>query len=463
MAVFFTVGEQKVRPGVYQRYENHGGIRTAGAMNGYGAVIFKGNWGPLGEVITFDKSSQVANMLGSGGEGGTVDAITNMFEGGASVVYAVRLGAEGEKGKLTLSGVDVIAKYEGSRALNVAVKSVLGDDGVKQLKVYEGTTLLESVEFAKTAAALLEAKSSYLDFSAGEGYDAATEVAVVEATALEGGADPESITVDAYSKAMELLEGYDFNVIVTDSESTEVHAVLNSYVKRVHQDGKMVFGVVAEPTSVDFDTRKSHAAAFNTEGFVYVGDAFKNASGVAMDGYRVGALLAGIIASVPANQSITHYVISGAVELVEKKKNSEYVAATNSGMITFSMSPAGQVWVESGITTLVTPDQTQDDGWKKVKRTKIRYELMTRVDQTIAPKIGKINNNADGRAEIIIAVNELLKKMVNEEKLLDGAYCEVDPDNAPEGDSSWFVIYADDVDSLEKVYFVYKFRFSPNV
>ena len=132
-------------------------------------------------------------------------------------------------------------------------------------------------------------------------------------------------------------------------------------------------------------------------------------------------------------------------------------------MITFSMSPAGQVWVDSGITTLVTPDQTQDDGWKKVKRTKIRYELMTRVDQTIAPKIGKINNNADGRAEIIIAVNELLKKMVNEEKLLDGAYCEVDPDNAPEGDSAWFVIYADDVDSLEKVYFVYKFRFSPNV
>lgn len=463
MAVFFTVGEQKKRPGLYQRYENIGGKSAAGATDGYAAIVFRGNWGPLGQVITFDKSGQETKMLGDGGENGTVDAITKLFEGGVNVVYAVRLGAEGTKGSVTLDGVNIIAKYEGSRALSVAIKSVLGDDGVKHLKVYDGTTLLETIEFAKTAGSLLEANSSFLDFVAGDGYDAAAEMASVDGAELTGGADPASITVTDYSNAFDLLERYEYNTITTDSESVEVHALLQAFIKRMYKDGKLCFGVVAEPVTVDYETRKTNAKAFNAENIIYVGDGFKAATGAEVQGYRAGALIAGIVASVSSDKSITHRTIDGAVELMEPKKNSEYEAAIDSGMIVFSLSPEGLVWIENGITTLVSPDEDQDDGWKKIKRTKIRFELMTRADKTVAPMIGKVKNNPDGRAEVIIAVNGLLEDMKNEEKLLDGAYCEIDPDNAPEGDSAWFNIYADDVDSLEKIYFVYKFRFSPNV
>lgn len=42
-----------------------------------------------------------------------------------------------------------------------------------------------------------------------------------------------------------------------------------------------------------------------------------------------------------------------------------------------------------------------------------------------------------------------------------GAHVEVDPDNKPEGDSAWFVVYADDIDALEKMYYTFKFRFAP--
>lgn len=132
-------------------------------------------------------------------------------------------------------------------------------------------------------------------------------------------------------------------------------------------------------------------------------------------------------------------------------------------MITFSASADGTVWIESGITTLVTPSGEDDEGWKKIKRSKVRFELMTRASDTVEPLIGNVNNNTDGRSTVIQALQGLLNTMMAEDKLLPGATVYVDPDNPPEGDSAWFVFDADDVDALEKVYLTYRFRFSPNV
>lgn len=70
-------------------------------------------------------------------------------------------------------------------------------------------------------------------------------------------------------------------------------------------------------------------------------------------------------------------------------------------MLTFSLSAGDTVWIESGINTLVLPPSNEDEGWKKIKRTKIRFELLQRLNDTVAPLIGKINNDDDGRMTII--------------------------------------------------------------
>lgn len=41
MAVFFNEGEEKIRPGLYQRYSNNGDSQIAGARNGYCAMPLK--------------------------------------------------------------------------------------------------------------------------------------------------------------------------------------------------------------------------------------------------------------------------------------------------------------------------------------------------------------------------------------------------------------------------------------
>ena len=45
MAGVFTIGEKKVRPGVYTRYENASGVAPAGAVNGIGAVVIQDKLG----------------------------------------------------------------------------------------------------------------------------------------------------------------------------------------------------------------------------------------------------------------------------------------------------------------------------------------------------------------------------------------------------------------------------------
>ena len=56
---------------------------------------------------------------------------------------------------------------------------------------------------------------------------------------------------------------------------------------------------------------------------------------------------------------------------------------------------------------------------------------------------------------------KLIKLMFREGKLLDGGYMMEDPSNPPEGDSAWFIIAVDDVDSIEFVYLLYRYRFAP--
>ena len=130
-------------------------------------------------------------------------------------------------------------------------------------------------------------------------------------------------------------------------------------------------------------------------------------------------------------------------------------------MLTFSKSAAGAVWVEQGINTLVTPGTKEDEGWKKIKRTKVRFELFQRLNDSVEGLVGRINNDADGRMTVVQVGNSVCNEMIAEKKLMAGAYVELDPNYTPQGDSAWFIVYADDIDALEKLYFAFKFRFAP--
>ncbi len=472
MGIFFTVGEKKKRPGVYQRYENVGGVSIAGATDGIVACCIRSNWGELGKVHTFESIEAAKLALGNGGENGTVSLLTEIFTGGAKKVYCVCLGSGGTKSSIKLldtagtEAVTMTAKWEGNRQLSYLIRKVLGDENTKEMLVLEGTLELERITFLtgeKEIENFLQAakQSNYFIFSKTE-TDAA-ELAEVGQTDFTAGTNP-SITNQNYSNAFTLLEPYLFNTICIDTESVAVHTLLTAYIQKIYQNGTILpFAVIAESTSVPFETRLAHARAINSYNVIYVGGGAVDTLGQPLEGTRAAARIAGMVASTPSNQSLTHKVVSGMTDVLEMLTNSQYEQTIDAGMLTFSTSSAGNVWIESAITTLNMPQGEDDEGWKKIKRTKIRKELMNRASATVEPLIGNINNDDDGRATVLIAIGKLLQLMFVEGKLLEGGSIEVDKDNLPEGDSAWFNIYADDIDSLEKMYFVYKFRYSPNL
>lgn len=466
----FLPGENKIRPGVYVRVKNIGEPPLADVPLGTVAVLFRSSWGPLGEVKELEGGLLEIDSLYVGG--GTVDALREAIRGNARKVVAYRLGTGGAKASITLqddASTDVVrieAKYAGAigNELRLTLRDSLAEVGKRELLVYRKGQLLEVFTFeagADEAQALVDAVNAK-----GSAWITATKLdtgsgalATVVNKALTGGADP-TITGSDYSAALAAIETFDFNVLVTDSEDPIIHSTIHAFVDRVRDEGKRIMAVVGEPTSVPLDARLENAKSFNDEAIVYVANGFRLTDGSVIEGYRAAARVAGKIASAPITSSFTHMVIEGAIELVGALTNAEIEKAIQSGALVFSYNALKQVQIEYGINTLVTLPAELDAGWRKIRRVRTRDYLIQQIACTWDPLVGKVNNSPDGRAILIAAAQGVINRFVNEGALLGGTIYE-DPANPPKGDSAWFVVEVDDLDSAEKLYITFGFRFAP--
>jgi|LSQX01.1.fsa_nt_gb hypothetical protein len=469
----YQVGEQKIRPGVYVRVTNIGEPQEAIVPQGVVAALFEASWGPLGEVTYLESADAVISTFGSAG---TIDTALEAFRGGCRRVVAYRLGSGGQKAIVNLQdsgGADVvtlIAKYEGARGSNfsVSVRDSLADNTKWELLLYEGATLRQTITFAKGGdepQALVEAitasNSPYITaVKLDKLEDGGSELApTTTQLPFTGGEDP-MVNGESYSTGLSAIEAIDWNVLCVDAENTAIHAVVQTYIDRVRNEGKRVLAVVGEPPSENLATRLTNARAFNDPAIIYVANGFKGSDGIVREGYKAAARVAGMTAAAQITESLTHYVVRGATELVGALTNAEIEQAIQSGALVFTMSAQKQVHIEYGINTFVTPTADMDAGWKKIRRVRTRDNLMERIAATWDPLIGKINNSPDGRATLIAAAQGIINRMIAEGALLQGTIFE-DPNNPPVGDSAWFVVQVDDLDSAEKVYITFQFRFAP--
>lgn len=468
MAGTFTVGEAKIRPGVYQRRYKESAGASAGERNGIGLGLIRANWGPLNTVVDFTPDTSVAKIFGTDPTK-TQDLITEMFAGGITKGHFVRVGTGGTAPTITLKdtassaadAVKITGAYVGSRSFTVSIRDSLTGAG-RECIFYEGTTEFAKVSFAADGAeadGLVKAINDNLDdfvalkIAAGNG----TLATITQAT-MTAGTDPTVVTA-AYSTALDTLYTAHGNCLCVDTEDTAVHALVQVWVNKVYSNGGYVTACLSEPKSVSLEKRMADAAGFNDEKIMYVLNGAKNAAGTEYNGWRNAARIGGMIASVPSNVSLTHTVVNGYTTLIEPLTPSQIETALQRGCIVLTTNSAGQVWIEQGINTLVTPDGNMDAGWKKIRRVKTRFELMQRIGDTLDLLVGKINNDSDGRATIVAAIKGVISRMVGEKKLLQGDAFE-DEANPAQGDSAWFTIEVDDIDSVEKVYLAYRFRYA---
>lgn len=467
MAETYIVGETKVRPGAYFNIQKSGNNAAASVISGVTAVIFRSDFGPLNEAVELSAEDGYADTFG---DGGTTDAIQEAINGGAKTIIACRAGNGGTQATITLNSKDgeaavtLTAKYPGKKAFTATIREKLSDSTVKECIIFADTTEFEKVEFAAgagEAAALVAAFADSKKFKAEvkSGQDQ-SEMLNVAQSLFTAGTDPTVATSD-YSNAFAQVEAYDFNTICVDTEDTAVHILLQSFMNRVFNAGILALAVVAEKHTVELETRQTHAAAFNDCNMHYVLNAHVSEQGKEIDGYQTAARFAGLIGACASNSSLTHTVINGFTEILEKLTNSQIVAAEKMGCLVLTYNSSKQVWIDNAINTLITPADNQDDGWKKIRRVKTRYELIRRMNTTSDNLVGKVDNDNNGRATVISQLQAVGNSMVAEGKLTSCTVSESSVYTA-DGDSAWFEIAVIDKDSMEHIYLTYKFQFSTN-
>ena len=466
MADSYTPGEKKIRPGAHYHIGKKGTDATAGAVNGVTAVLFRADFGPLCTAVEMSSDENYEDVFGNAL---TTDAIAQAIAGGAKTIIAVRVGSGGTAATLDLkdsggtsAAVTLTAKYPGAKPLTCTVRKTLADETIKECIIYSGTKQLEKVEFTAgsgEAGALAEAFASSSNFIATvKTGQSAKELADTSQTMFTAGTNPTTNT-SAYSDAMEQVEPYEINTLCVDTEDNAVHLLVQSFMSRMMDVGSLMTAVVGEKKSVDLDTRMNHAAAFNDERMMYVLNGSVQYGSTELDGYQTAARLAGLIGSTASSSSLTHTVINGFSGLGEPLSNTKIIKAEQKGCIVLTMNKSGQVWIDKAINTLITPPADRDEGWKKIRRTKTRYELIRRGNTTNDNMVGKVDNDNAGRAAIIGALQSIVNEMIAESKLTSGTVS-LNPAYSPDGDSAWFLIDVIDKDSAEHIYTDFLFRFN---
>ncbi|MGC2874149.1 phage tail sheath subtilisin-like domain-containing protein [Ihubacter sp. mB4P-1] len=453
MAQIFREGEMKVRPDVYYRYSNRG-EKEAGAVDGIVALAVKASWGPCGQARAFSSAAEVAEAYGDC-DGTAMAEI--MFAEGVNTIYMYRAGTGGAKASLTQGdNVVLTAKYEGSRPIKVKVLALPGGKQKQCLIIVDGK-VKEVYTFTAggtgEAAALAEALKASAYVTAEQGKTGAVEEFE---TALSGGADG-SVTADDYLEAFQALEPYYYNVLCCDTNAEGVQNVLAAYVEEVVKTGKFPIAVMSANMTKPLADRMAESAAKNHGQIAMIGNTYTDLTGIAAPAIFAAAHLAGAVAATPANQSIVHKSLRGTGDVTERFTSAQYEEAIRNGLVLLSRSADGQVWFDSGVTTLVDLDESQDAGWKKLKRTKVRNELMRRLHVMMEKKIGKVSCDSDGIADVLQSGMRLLNDMAGEKKIMPGGSFTLDGSNPLTSDSAWFIVEADDIDTLEKIYLHYRF------
>lgn len=470
MAGIFLKGETKVRPGVYYNVTRSDEDSAAGEVNGVVAVLFQADFGPLMKLTELDEADGYEAAFGTAL--GT-DAMKYALKGGAKKLLAVRVGTGGSESSLEIKDKDntetvaeIKANYVGARDFRMLIREKLSDDSQYECIIYSGTKEFERLVFEKgedEVQALVDAFTGSAFFNAVKKTDDRTKsLPVNEQLSFETGTNP-NVSNEAYTEALGLIESEVFNVVCLDQDQYDSGAqlLLAGFLDRIEENGQFRMGVAAEKLEVPLQDRMQHAAELNNYKMHYVLNANVTESMEVIDGYQTAALMAGYIAAVPCSRSLTHTVLESVGQINEVLTPSNITKAELSGCIVLSYSAAKNVWIDSAINTMITTDENHDAGWKKIRRTKTRFELMTRLNQTAEELVGAVDNDANGRTTIISKLNTVGNDMVVEGKLLSCVVAE-DLGRVAEGDSMWINVSVIDKDSAEKIYLTFAFQFSTN-
>lgn len=426
--------ELPVLPGLYLNFQAAALAAIQPGARGVVVAPVKAHWGQVREFVEITSEAGIIDAYTADESGGATAYTTLRLAllGGAKKILAYRIAdANAAKATVTLSDtsatpVDVLrldAKYPGARGNNFKVTVQVNpvDNTKKDIKLYEGTTLLRTFTFT---SGTIQAAADAINNDTGNRWISATvlaggngTLANVSNVALAGGnSGIAAIAAADYINALAAFETQEFNLLTLDGVyDPAIQTSVVSWVARVRNEGKGVIAVLggslADDTASDAVTKATaRSASFNHEGVVNVGVG-AILDGVSYSSAQVAAYVAGLIAGQKLSESTT-YAATPFDDVTRRWTRSEQETAIKNGV--FLLFHDGRiVKVLRGINSLITLRQGQNNSWKKIRTIRvmdsINADLVRAAEENY---IGKINNTEEGRLALIGACKQYMQTMV---------------------------------------------------
>lgn len=471
----FIEGESKVRPGVYFLLKALAQARVARGTRGRVALPVRADWGPEGAVDGFQSITderQVESLFWQARAGNMVRLFSLAWKTAPKEIVAYRLvGASGAKASATLQDtsatpanvVTLTAKHKGARpnagvgAWTAVIAANIDDNTKKDLKLYEGSTLLKTwAAFGTSPQQLVDAVNAddggYI--TAAKIADGNGTVANTAGVAFAGGDSGLTVTNQAYLDWLAALEAYKaFDTLSLDGVGdTTLQDSVMSWLKRVRTEGLWVSAALGHASDADPAAAATRAAAINYRGVAYViSGGYLTDEATVYTPAEAAVWVAARMAVTPLKESFT-----GATTPFEKigkrLTNTQITNALNKGALCFDES-GGLVVVERALNTLVTPTADEAAEWGSIKVSTIIDAVSADLGTNVSTKfVGKIPNTASGRAAIVGAVLEYFRSLAAAD-VVDADYeAAEDPANPSSGNVANIIYGFTPLDAVEKVY-----------
>lgn len=417
-------------PGFYMNFKSAGLAAVESGDRGTVAVPIKAHWGKTNGFTTIVTESDILNEFGAledTNDSTFYKTLKMCTLGGAKKILAYRLvDSSAKEASLTLQNetstdvVKITAKYVGERGNNfkLTIAPSLSDEDMFEMKLYEGTSLLYTYNFA-TWSELIDTVNTanvYILASKAEGSPdiSGKDIESITSEALTGGNSGISgITNTDYIKFLDVLETEEFNILSLDSVTEEaIQTSIASWVTRMRTQGKKVMCVMGgthEDDIADDAVEKAikRSAGFNHEGIINIG------TGTILDGViyssaDLAPYTAGLIAGQNMTESTT-YAATPFDDVTRRWTRTEQETAVTNGVFLF-INDGRIVKVLQGINSLITLRQDQNNAFKKIRSIRTMDAIDTDLQQTAEDNyIGKINNTTEGQLALIGACSQYME------------------------------------------------------
>lgn len=476
----WSLTNQPVLPGLYMNFVGAAGAAIQPGARGVVVAPVKAHWGPVGEFVEVTSETAIRELF-TEDEAGGATAFTTLYLallGGPNKLLAYRMAdSTAAPAQLALkntetSPVDCVrlsSKYPGERGnrFTVSIQPNSLMTGIKELKLYEGGTLLRTISLGDGEA---EQAVKAINQDSGNKWIVAEKLADgvvddVTGKIFSGGLSGISgITHADYMAATLQFETRDFHVLTLDGVSDPaLHTSLVAWLKRVREEGKgilLTLGGSAASDTADNAVEQAvqRSASFDYEGVIHVGSGAK-LNGRSYSSAQVAAWAAGLIAGQSLKESAT-YAVSPFEDVTRRWTRSEQEAGVQGGVLLL-VHDGRRVKVLRGVNSLVTLREGQNKGWKKIRKIRVIDQINADLQRTAEDNyIGKVNNTEEGRLALISAGKQYLQALALENVIestgydvaLDPRFYGTGSQFEPEDDQVYLVWTADDTDVMEQIF-----------